>query len=180
MSVPGNDTRKRTPNPPETRGRGRRPRRPGRGLIIPGALALFGVSGYELWIRLEDFWAWTRGVRHLSAVRGTPFLQDLAIIFEAPEMRQLGYKMLFLCFCILFGLICLWRRNRARGAWVLIALDLILCAAGGMLGLYTLRPSDWAQTLKLLPLLLILVGLVSNIVHRAIRRRRRARRAAGS
>ena len=41
-------------------------------LLCFGALGLLGVSGYELWIRLEDFWAWTKGVRHLSATRGTP------------------------------------------------------------------------------------------------------------
>ena len=62
----------------------RRRRRPlhGRHLLTLGALALLGLSGYELWIRLEDFWAWSAGIQHLSQVRGTPFIQDLAIVFE--------------------------------------------------------------------------------------------------
>ena len=87
----------------------KRRRRPlhGRHLLTLGALALLGLSGYELWIRLEDFWAWSSGIRHLSQVRGTPFIQDMAIVFEAPEMRQLGYKMLFLLGAVIFAIICL-------------------------------------------------------------------------
>ena len=54
----------------------------GRHPLTVGAVSLLAVSGYELWIRLEDFWAWTSGIRHLSKVRRTPFLEDLAIIFE--------------------------------------------------------------------------------------------------
>ena len=81
-------------------------RRPlaGRHLLTFGALGLLGVSGYELWIRLEDFWAWTQGIRHLSAVQGTSFISNMGIILEAPEMRALGFKMLFLCAAILINL----------------------------------------------------------------------------
>ena len=35
----------------------RRRRLSGRHMLTLGALSLLGVSGYELWIRLEDFWA---------------------------------------------------------------------------------------------------------------------------
>ena len=156
----------------------RRRRRPlhGRHLLTLGALALLGLSGYELWIRLEDFWAWSAGIRHLSQVRGTPFIQDLAIVFEAPEMRQLGFKMLFLLGAVIFAVICLFRRNQARGAWFLLALDIALAVGGGLLGLYTLRPSDWAQVLKLVPLALIAAGCIVNMVHRQALRRRRAQR----
>ena len=148
-------------------------RRPlhGRHPLSVGALALLGLSGYELWIRLEDFWAWTRGIRHLSQVRGTPFLEDLRIIFETPEMRQLGFKLLFLLLSMVFSLICLFRRNRG-GAWVLLILDVVLAVAGGMLGLYSFRPASWAQVLKLVPLGLIAAGCVINIAHRAALRRR--------
>lgn len=159
----------------------RKKRRPlhGRHLLTLGALALLGLSGYELWIRLEDFWAWTSGIRHLSQVRGTPFIQDLAIVFEAPEMRQLGFKLLFLLGAVIFAIICLFRRNRARGAWVLLALDAALAVGGGLLGLYSLRPSDWAQVLKLVPIALIAAGCTINIVHcQALRRRRSQRRAS--
>ena len=159
--------------------RERRRRRPlyGRHPLTLGALALLGLSGYELWIRLEDFWAWTSGIRHLSQVRGTPFIQDLAIVFEAPEMRQLGFKMLFLLGSVIFAIICLFRRNRARGAWLLIALAVALAVGGGFLGLYSFHPSDWAQVLKLVPLALIVVGAAINIGHRHALRRRRAQRA---
>lgn len=155
--------------------RHKRRRRPllGRHPLTFGALALLGLSGYELWIRLEDFWAWTAGIRHLSEVRGTPFIQDLAIVFEAPEMRQLGFKMLFLLGSVIFSIICLFRRNLARGAWLLLILDVALAVGGAILGLYSLRPSDWAQVLKLVPLALIATGCVINMCHRHALRRRR-------
>ena len=160
--------------------RNRRRRRPlhGRHPLTLGALALLGLSGYELWIRLEDFWAWTSGIRHLSQVRGTPFVQDLAIVFQAPEMRQLGFKMLFLLGAFIFAIVCLFRRNRARGEWLLIVLDLALAAGGWLLGLYSFHPSDWAQVLKLVPLALIAAGSAINIAHRHVLRRRRAQRRA--
>ena len=139
----------------------------GRHLLTLGALALMGLSGYELWIRLEDFWAWTAGVRHLSAVRGTLFLEDLKIIFEAPEMRALGFKLLFLVVTLVFAVVCIVRRNRARGAWILMALDAAVAGLGVYLGLYSLRPTDWAQALKLIPLALIMAGCIVNYIHRA-------------
>ena len=142
----------------------------GRHPLTLGAVALLGVSGYELWIRLEDFWAWTAGIRHLSEVRGTPFIQDLAIVFEEPRMRQLGFKMLFLALAVVFSIVCVFRRNRSRGAWALLILDIILAAAGWYLGLYSYRPQDWAQTLKLVPLVLIAVGCVTNIAQYAAQR----------
>lgn len=160
---------------PEQKKRRHRPRLSGRHMITLGAVALFGVSGYELWIRLEDFWAWTKGIRHLSAVQHTSFVRNMGIIFETPEMRALGFKLLFLCFTILFGLICLIRRNRARGAWLLIVLDVAVAVAGWLLGVYGFHPSDWTQTLKLIPLALILAGCVTNIIHRSILKKRYAK-----
>lgn len=144
-----------------------RRRRPlfGRHPLTLGALALLGLSGYELWIRVEDFWAWTSGIRHLSQVRGTPFWEDLAIVFEAPAMRALGYKMLFLLLALIFALVCVICRNHAGGAPVLLALDIALTGCGAWLGLYSLRFTDWAQTLKLVPLGLIAAGCVINIGH---------------
>ena len=165
----------------ETRKRHRHRRKPlhGRHLLTLGAVALLGLSGYELWIRLEDFWAWTSGIRHLSQVRGTPFIEDLAIVFEAPEMRQLGFKMLFLLGAIIFAIICLFRRNRARGAWLLMVLDVALAVGGALLGLYSIRPSDWAQVLKLVPLALIFAGCIVNYAHRhTLKHQRRRHRSA--
>ena len=159
---------------------GKKRRRPlnGRHMLTLGALALAGLSGYELWIRVEDFWAWTAGIRHLSAVRGTPFWQDLAIVFEAPEMRALGCKMLFLAATLIFAILCLFRRSRARGAWLLMVLDAAVAGFGLWLGLYTFDPSNWAQLLKLLPLVLILAGCITNYAHRAVLRRRKRQRTA--
>ena len=136
----------------------------GRHPLTLGALALLGLSGYELWIRAEDFWAWTSGIRHLSQVRGTPFIQDLGIVFEAPEMRALGFKLAFLVCAVIFAIVCLCRRSCSRGAWLLLLLDLALAGGGAWLGLYSLRFTDWAQTLKLVPLALIAVGCVINMI----------------
>ena len=88
-------------------------------------------------------------------------------------MRQLGFKMLFLLGSVIFSIICLFRRNRARGAWLLLILDVALAVGGAILGLYSLRPSDWAQVLKLVPLALIATGCVINMCHRHALRRRR-------
>ena len=151
----------------------RRIRRPGRHPLTLGAVSLFGLSAYELWIRLEDFMAWTSGIRHLSAVRKTPFIEDLSIVFETPEMRALGAKLLFLLLAMIFATVCLARRSRARGAWALIVLDVALAVAGGFLGLYTFRLDNLAQLLKLVPMLLILVGCATNLTHRAVRRHRK-------
>ena len=72
---------------------------------------------------------------------------------------------------VIFALICLLRRNRAKAAWLLIALAVALGVGGGFLGLYSLQPSDWAQLLKLAPLALVVVGCGMNIAHRASMRR---------
>ena len=148
--------------------RPRRPLRQGRHPLLLGSVSLFGVSAYELWVRFEDFWAWTSGIRHLSSVRRTPFLQDMAIVFEAPEMQQLGLNMLFLIVTMIFGLICLIRRNRARGAAALMAMDVVVAGIGAWLGLYSLRLSDWTQVIKLIPLALIFIGCALNLASLAI------------
>lgn len=150
----------------------------GRHLLTIGALALLALSAYELWIRIEDFWAWTAGIRHLSAVRGNSFAEDLVIVFETPAMRQLGYKMLFLILTMIFSLICLIRRDHARGGWILMLMDAAVAGTGAYLGLYSLNWTDWAQVLKLLPLMMIMVGLIINYINRAIRLRRRRQRPA--
>ena len=145
----------------------------GQRFLMIGGLALQNLSGYELWIRLEDFWAWSKGVRHLSAVRGTSFIEDMQIIFETPEMRQLGFKCLFLLACFVFALVCLLRRNHAEDAVGLLILDAALAAGGAALGLYSFHPSDWAQGIKLVPMAIIAVSCVVNIVWLFARRKPR-------
>ena len=147
----------------------------GRHPLTVGALALLAVSGYELWIRLEDFRAWLKGIKHLSEELGEPFLKILRIIFEEPDMRKMGLKLLFLACACLFSLICLLRRDRAKGAWVILAADVCLAVCGALLGLYSLRVMDWSQTWKLLPMLLIAFGCLANLADRWRRRHRRAR-----
>ena len=83
----------------------------GRHPLTLGALARLGLSGYELWIRIEDSWAWSTGIRYLSKVQGTSFVRNMAIILKRPRMQQLSFKMLFLLGAIIFAVICLFRRS---------------------------------------------------------------------
>ncbi|MBQ9031263.1 MAG: hypothetical protein IJ106_07400 [Parasporobacterium sp.] len=136
----------------------------GRHPLTIGALILLGLSVYEFWIRLEDFQAWFLGVRHLSEVRGTPFLEDLAIVFEVPVMRALGYKMLYLFLVVIFAIICLIRRNRRRGMWVILLLTLAAAGCGVLLEFYAF--SSWVQAIKLIPLALVAIGSISNLAQR--------------
>ena len=154
----------------------RRPMK-GRHLLTFGAAGLFGVSIYELWIRLEDFYAWIKGVSHLSTVRGTSFAEDMKIIFETPEMRQMGFKLIFLLITLVFAVICVFRRNHAKYGWALMVMDALVIGAGFWLGLYGFHPSNWAQLLKLVPLIMIPAGCIWNYIHRAELQRRIEERA---
>lgn len=136
----------------------------GRHPLTLGALILLGLSVYEIWIRFDDFQAWLLGVRHLSEVRGTPFLEDLMIIFEVPEMKQLGLKMLYLAAMIIFAVICIFRRSRSRGMWIIFILTILSGAAGVYLEIYAF--TSWLQIIKLIPLALMAIGSMSNMVQR--------------
>ena len=157
----------RPPKPP-------RPRLFGRHPLTLGALALLGLSGYELWIRLDDFWAWTAGVRHLSAVHGTSFLKDMAIIFEEPRMQRLAFQMGFLIAAVVFAAVSIIRRRRAGGWWVMAALALALGAAGYSLSLYGF--GGWIQLIKLAPLGMIAVGFTGNGAQGYVLKRREKRK----
>ena len=133
----------------------------GRHPLTIGALILLGLSVYEIWIRFDDFQAWITGVKHLSEVRGTPFLEDMRIIFEVPEMRQLGFKMLYLAAAAIFAVICLICRNRSRGMWAMIIFAAAFAVFGIMLDIYAVN--TWLQIIKLIPLALIIAGSITNL-----------------
>ena len=139
-----------------------RQRLSGRHPLTAGAIILLGLSVYEVWIRLDDFQAWILGIRHLSEVRGTPFLEDLAIVFEVPAMRAMGLKMLYLLAVVIFAVVCLVRRNRHRGMWLILLLALAAAAGGVFLEIYAF--GNWLQIIKFIPLALIVVGSISNMV----------------
>lgn len=161
----------------EKNGKKRRRRRYcGRHLMLIGAFALLVWAGYELWIRLDDFHAWTSGVRYMSAARQESFLGNLSLILQAPEMRELTRKLLFLAGCILFSVLAICLRSRPRADVAVFVLDAALIVCGCALSMFKISFSLLTQTLKLIPLLLILVGCVMNFVQFFIRRRRRRRR----
>ena len=132
----------------------------GRHPLTIGSLILLGLSIYETWIRFEDFWAWSLGVKHLSEVRGTSFIEDMLIIFEVPEMRQLAFKMLYLLATGIFAVVCLIFRNSSRFMWIVFVLSLLAAAVGILLEIYSF--STWFEAIKLIPLALIAVGSISN------------------
>ena len=135
----------------------------GRHPLTIGALILLGLSIYELWVRLEDFQAWTLGVHHLSKVRGTSFLEDMSIIFEVPEMRQMAFKMLYLIAMVIIAIICLVKRNRSKHMWIIFLLAVASGVAGVLLEIYAL--TSWVQIIKLIPLGLIAAGSIINQVN---------------
>lgn len=161
----------------ERNGKKRRRRRYcGRHLMLLGALALLVWAGYELWIRIDDFQAWTSGVRYMSAARQESFLGNLSLVLQAPEMRELTRKILFLAGCVLFSVLAICLRSRPRADVAVFVLDAALIACGCYLKIFAINFSLLPQTLKLIPLLLILVGCVMNFVQFCIRRRRRRHR----
>lgn len=135
----------------------------GRHPLTIGALILLGLSVYEFWVRFEDFRAWFLGVKHLSEVRGTSFIEDLFIIFEVPEMQQMGFKMLYLLAVVIFAVICLICRNRAKFMWTIFLLAIAAGVTGIMLEFYSL--TSWLQAIKLIPLALIAYGSISNQIN---------------
>ena len=156
----------------------RRKRYCGRHLMLIGALALLVWAGYELWIRMDDFQAWTSGVRYMSAARQESFLGNLSLILQAPEMRELTRKLLFLIGCAAFSVVALCLRSRPCADVVLFVLDAALIGCGCYLKIFRINFSLLPQTLKLIPLLLILAGCVLNFVQFCIRRRNRRRKKA--
>ena len=135
----------------------------GRQWMTIGAAALCVWSGYELAVRLDTSWAWINGIREISIARNQSFLEDLFISFRAPAMIDLGRKLLFLLCCVVLGILCLIVRNRPRPDTVVIPLAVATAVAGCVLGVYQPSLSDWMQTLKLLPLLLIIIGAAVNV-----------------
>lgn len=148
----------------------------GRHLMLLGAVALLIWAGYELWIRIDDFRAWTGGVRYMSALRQESFLENLRLILEAPEMRELTRKMLFLAGCVVFSGIGICLRNKPRADVAVFLLDAALIVWGRSLKLFEINFSLLPQTLKVIPLLLILAGCVLNFIQYCVRMRRRRRR----
>ena len=132
----------------------------GRHPLTIGALILLGLSIYEFWVRWEDFQAWFLGIKHLSEVRGTPFIEDLFIVFEVPEMQQMGFKMLYLLAVVIFAIVCLICRNCRRFMWILFLLSIAAGAVGILLEFYSL--TSWLQAIKLIPLALIAIGSITN------------------
>ena len=144
----------------------------GRYLMVLGAVALLIWAGYELWIRLDDFLAWADGVKYMSAKKGESYAQNLLLIFEAPGMRELGRKMLFLLGCGVFSIVSVCLRNRPRADLLVLALDVALIVYGATLGMFDMQLSLLTQSLKLIPLLVIAAACIMNYVQFCIRRRR--------
>lgn len=158
------------------RERKKRRRYMGRHLMTLGAIALLIWAGYELWIRLDDFRAWTDGVKYMSAKKGESFAENMLLIFEAPGMRELSRKMLFLLGCGVFSVVSLCLRNRPRADLLVLTLDAALIVCGALLGMFQMEMSRLMQLLKLLPLLMIAGACVMNYTQFCIRRRRRRRK----
>lgn len=144
----------------------------GRYLMLLGAVALAVWAGYEFVVRMETIWWALKGVWQLCVGEGIPFTRALGY-FDRSMFELTG----FLLGCTLFALLAICLRNRPRAGYFLILLDAALILVGGpVLNLFGLSILFWMQSLKLLPLLLVLAGCVVNLCQFYARRRRRARK----
>lgn len=144
----------------------------GRYFMLLGAVALAAWAGYEFVVRMETIWWALKGVWNLCLNVGYPFWQALTF-FDSSMFNLTG----FLLACVVFALLTLGLRNRPKAGYWLIVLDVALLVAGGpVLHLFGLSILSWMQSLKLLPLLLVLVGCVVNLCDYYIARRRRRER----
>ena len=120
--------------------------------MLAGALVLLLWAGYEFYVRMEMLVWFLKGMIRSVVEENRNFFHEIR--YYDPKMFWLTG---FLLACALFALLAILLRNRPKAGYVLIALDLALIYAGGAkLGLFGLGSADWLQTLKLLPLLLIL------------------------
>ena len=153
----------------------------GRMLIVLASLALIALAIYEISIRIDDSRAWMAGIRRISERHGTPFVQDLFIAFEAPEMQTLLYRLLAQAACVPYGAFCLLKSNRPRATLPIIILGAALWIAGIWTG--WAAPVDttggfaaYAASLNSLPLPVILVAAGVNLFQYISDNRPRRRR----
>ena len=137
----------------------------GRGMLLSGALLLLALSGYELYVRLDDFSRMVDGVRYLSAVKNESFVENLLITLEAPGMVSLRNILIFLSACVILSLVCLLCSNRPRAGVPVMLLDAAVFLSGLLLkGVAVFTFAGLLQWVKLFPLLLILIGAAVNLI----------------
>lgn len=150
----------------------------GRGFLIPGALLLLIMTGYEAWVRWDTIQHFIRAMREFSEIKGESFIENMAILMQTRSMRELTWIMLFLLACILLSVITLCLRNRP------LASIGIFLATGGLffvgcfvLSMLSLASGSLLQVIKLIPIILILAGCVMNLSqYTAIRHRMKMKR----
>ncbi|MEG1843800.1 MAG: hypothetical protein RR296_06135 [Clostridia bacterium] len=138
----------------------------GRSLNLLGGVALLGWAGYEFYVRLETIWWALKGVNQLCAVEHIPLARALTY-FDPSMFRLVG----FLLICTLLGLLVVCLRNRPTAGYLLIAWTVATGLYGWFgLHLFGLSLLNWAQSLKLIPMLLIVVGCFVNLCQYYARR----------
>ncbi len=137
----------------------RRIKNNGRFILLVGGLGLIAWAGYELSIRMDDFSAWLSGVRHLSEVRGQPFLENLWIMMEDPKMSAMVQRMGFLALSVLIGLLCALFCNKRGMSIPFLLLSVGMLVWGLSQGILT---GGISGTIVLLLLLSIFAGAILN------------------
>ncbi len=143
----------------------RRIKNNGRFILLVGGLGLIAWAGYELSIRMDDFSAWLSGVRHLSEVRGQPFLENLWIMMEDPKMSAMVQRMGFLALSVLIGLLCALFCNKRGMSIPFLLLSVGMLVWGLSQGILT---GGISGTIVLLLLLSIFAGAILNRASRRI------------
>lgn len=139
----------------------------GRKLVFWGAVCLFLLSGYELYIRFDTVsWA-IRGLINLCVHESIPFYRAISY-FDGDMFVLLGELLAFM----LLGIVAFSLRNRPRSGYFLILMSLLLAAYSSTN--FVLPGLNWTMWLKYIPALLICTGSIINIIHfhRALRHER--------
>ena len=151
----------------------------GRRMLFCGALLLLALSGYELYIRMDDLIRFISSIRYMSEVKKESFINNITLVMQAPSMEGLKDILLFLMLCSLLSVICLICCNRPMASLLVIPLDAAVFLFG-LIGrpLFIFTFSGLMQLIKLVPIVLIFAGSVINLTEKGLAYRK-AKRTAG-
>jgi hypothetical protein len=132
----------------------------GRSFFMGGSVLLLAWSGYELGVRMETIIPFAKTLYNIVIGEQIPLSRALAYVDKG--VYDILETLLFLACCFLLGVFCLSLRNRPAASFALLPAALALGVyASGMTD--PLQLNLW-QFLKLIPLIMIALGALTNIV----------------
>ncbi|MDD2648555.1 MAG: hypothetical protein PHI27_00525 [Eubacteriales bacterium] len=139
----------------------------GRSFFMTGSVLLLAWSGYELGVRMESIIPFTKTLYNIVIGESIPLSRALTYVDSG--VYDVLETLLFLACCFMLGVFCLSLRNRPAASFALLpASAALMVYASGMTD--PLQLNLW-QFLKLIPLIMIALGAVTNIIHFCLIRR---------